>query len=456
MRKGFILQGKQLDTDSLLKLALAGFFIALNGFFVLSEFSLVKVRKTKLEEFVKEKVPNARLALKMTYSIDTYLSATQIGITLASLALGWLGEPAVASLIRPPLEKYTGLGPIAIHTIAVIIAFTMITMFHVVFGEQAPKLVAIARSERMVLFIARPLYVFWMICYPIIKVFDFIAAAAVHLVGVRAVNDSELAHSEEEIKIIADESLKGGVLDSTETEIIQNAVDFGDTVVKEVMTPRKRLVCINKQRSLEENLKLVGETQYTRYPYIDGSKDHVIGMIHIKDILQSVLNGQKPDFDKIARKYIIVPENCSISKIPRMMNKAHISAVLVLDEYGGTAGIATMEDIIEEIVGDISDEYDLDASDYKKLSDTQYEFKGRFELVHIEEMFDMHFEDTDQVTIGGYLFNRFDRLPMIGDKIEDEYFQYEVTKMNAASIGAVRVTLKQRDDIGEVPEQPGA
>ncbi len=432
-----------MDTDSLLKLALAGFFILLNGFFVLSEFALVKVRKSKLEEMVKDKVPNSRLALKMTHSIDTYLSATQLGITLASLALGWLGEPAVASLIRPPLEKYTGLGPIAIHTIAVVIAFTFITLFHVVFGEQAPKLVAIARSERMVLFIARPLYMFWMVCFPIIKLFDFIAAAAVRLVGVKAVNDSEIAHSEEEIKIIADESLKGGVLDSTETEIIQNAVDFGDTVVREIMTPRKRLVCLNKQKSVEDNLRVVRESKYTRFPYIDGSKDHVIGMVHIKDILQYVLLGEKPDFDKIARKFIIVPENCSISKILMMMNKERISAVLVLDEYGGTAGIATMEDIIEEIVGDISDEYDLEGADYKKISDTQYDFTGRFELVNIEEMFDVRFDDTDQVTIGGYVFNLFERLPIVGDKIEDSNFKYEIIKMNTATVGSVRLTRKE-------------
>ncbi len=433
-----------MDTDSLLKLALAGFFIVLNGFFVLSEFALVKVRKSKLEEMVKEKVRNSRLALKMTNSIDTYLSATQLGITLASLALGWLGEPAVASLIRPVLDKYTPLGEVGVHTIAVIIAFTSITLFHVVFGEQAPKLVAIARSERMVLVIARPLYVFWMIFYPVIRLFDYIAAAAVRLVGIRAVNESELAHSEEEIKIIADESLKGGVLDNTETEIIQNAVDFGDTVVREIMTPRKRLVCIDKQKSLEENLRIVRESKFTRFPYIDGSKDHVIGMVHIKDMILYDPTDEHPNFDKIARKFIIVPENCPISQILVRMNKERISAVLVLDEYGGTAGIATMEDIIEEIVGDINDEYDNEGAEYKKISANQYEFKGRYELVNIEEMLDVVFEDTDQVTIGGYLFNLFGRLPADGDKIEDRNFQYEIIKMNGAAVESVRLTVKEK------------
>ena len=438
-------------SDSAVKLALAIFFIALNGFFVLSEFALVKVRKSKLEEMVKERVPNAKLALKMTNKIDTYLSATQLGITLASLALGWLGEPAVASLIRGPIERYTDLGPIAIHTISFIVAFTTITLCHVVFGEQAPKLVAIARSERMVLLIARPLYVFWVICFPIIKAFDLIAASAVSLVGVRAVGESELAHSEEEIKIIASESMKGGVLDSTETEIIQNAVDFSETVAKEVMTPRKDLICIYKQNSLEENIQIIRDSKFTRFPYVDRSKDHVIGMVHIRDVLRSDLGGETLDFDKIARKFIIVPENSSISKILAMMNKERISAALVLDEYGGTAGIVTMEDIIEEIVGEISDEHDLVEPEYKKIADDQFEFKGRFELERIEEMFGMSF-DTEQLTIGGYVFNLFELLPIEGDKIGDEYFEYEVVKMDGSAISAVRVTLKNPDELSSIQD----
>ncbi|MBR7047484.1 MAG: HlyC/CorC family transporter [Campylobacter sp.] len=420
-------------------LLLAFVLIFLNAFFVLSEFALVKVRRSKLEEMVKDKVSNAKLALKMTNSIDTYLSACQIGITLASLALGWIGEPAVARLLKEPLSAY-GFSTTAVHTISVVIAFSVITILHIVLGEQAPKLIAIAKSEKIVLWIARPLYYFWVLCLPAIKAFDFIASSVVRLFGIRAVKDSEVAHSEEEIKIIASESLKGGVLDSLETEIIKNAVEFGDTVAKEIMTPRKDLICLNKQKSYEENYKIMIDSKFTRFPYIDGSKDNVLGLIHIRDILQH--SGEK-NFDKIVRKIIIVPENSPISKILPMMNKERISAALVIDEYGGTAGLLTMEDIIEEIFGEINDEHDDKNLAYKKLDDKSYEFKGRFEIESVEELMEIAFDDeTEQLTIGGYVFNLLGRLPVVGDVIEDENCIYEVLKMDGTTIGSVKVSLK--------------
>ena len=433
-----------MDTDhSVFMLFLAFVLIFLNAFFVLSEFALVKVRRSKLEEMVKDKVTNAKLALKMTNSIDTYLSACQIGITLASLALGWIGEPAVASLIRKPLVDF-GFSTTAVHTIAVIIAFSIITILHIVLGEQAPKLIAIAKSEKIVLWTARPLYYFWVLCLPAIKAFDFIASSVVRLFGIRAVKDSEIAHSEEEIKIIASESLKGGVLDSLETEIIKNAVEFGDTVAKEIMTPRKDLICLNKQKSYEENYKIMIDSKFTRFPYIDGSKDTVLGLIHIRDILQ--LGGEK-NFDKIVRKILIVPENSPISKILPMMNKERIFVALVVDEYGGTAGLLTMEDIIEEIFGEINDEHDDKDIAYKKLSENSYEFIGRFELESVEEIMQISFDDeTEQLTIGGYVFNLLGRLPVVGDVIEDENCVYEVLKMDETMINSVKVSKKSENE----------
>ena len=433
-----------MDTDhSVFMLFLAFVLIFLNAFFVLSEFALVKVRRSKLEEMVKDKVTNAKLALKMTNSIDTYLSACQIGITLASLALGWIGEPAVASLIRKPLVDF-GFSTAAVHTIAVIIAFSIITILHIVLGEQAPKLIAIAKSEKVVLLTARPLYYFWILCLPAIKAFDFIASSVVRIFGIRAVKDSEIAHSEEEIKIIASESLKGGVLDSLETEIIKNAVEFGDTVAKEIMTPRKDLICLNKQKSYEENYKIMIDSKFTRFPYIDGSKDTVLGLIHIRDILQ--LGGEK-NFDKIVRKILIVPENSPISKILPMMNKERIFVALVVDEYGGPAGLLTMEDIIEEIFGEINDEHDNKDIAYKKLSENSYEFIGRFELESVEEIMQISFDDeTEQLTIGGYVFNLLGRLPVVGDVIEDENCVYEVLKMDETIINSVKVSKKSENE----------
>lgn len=420
-------------------LVLAFVFIFMNAFFVLSEFSIVKIRKSRLEELIKDKIPNAKLAFKISNSLDTYLSATQLGITISSLALGWIGEPAVARLIELPLKAF-GVGGVAIHTIAFIVSFALVTLFHVVLGELVPKSIAIAKTEKVVLFIAKPLHLFWILFFPIIKAFDFIAAASLKIIGVKPAKESELALSDEEIKIIASESLKGGVLDSLETEIIKNAVDFSDTVAKEIMTPRRDLICLNKQASYEENYDTVLQSRFTRFPYIDGSKDNVLGLIHIRDIIQQ--KGGK-SFDKIVRKLIIVPENSPISKILPMMNKQRVFAALVIDEYGGTAGFLTMEDIIEEIFGDINDEHDANAQNFKRIDENTFEFRGRFEIEDVEEVMGIDFdEETEQLTIGGYVFNLFGSLPEIGDKISDENCDYEVLRMDGTRVSLVKVTKR--------------
>lgn len=432
-----------MDTDSSgLMLILAFVFVLLNAFFVLSEFAIVKIRKSKLEELSKDGVKNAKMAYEITNSLDSYLSATQLGITISSLALGWIGEPAVAMLIEKPINSIFETNATVIHSISFIISFTFITLLHVVLGELVPKSVAIATPEKSVLFVAKPLHAFWVIFKPFIAVFDFLAGGILKLIGIRPAGESEIAHSEEEIKIIVAESLKGGVLDSIETQIIKNAVDFSDTVAKEIMTPRKQMICLNAQKSYEENYKKVIDSKYTRFPYIDGSKDSVLGMIHIRDILQS----DKKDFNKIVRRILIVPENSSIASILSMMNKERISAALVIDEYGGTSGLITMEDIIEEVLGDINDEHDESEVKFKSIKDGIYELVGTYEIEDFEEITGVNFDDDiEEITIGGYVFNLIGRLPKAGDKTEDENFIYEVLKMDGNIIQTLKAIKKEKN-----------
>lgn len=432
-----------MDTDSSgLMLILAFVFVLLNAFFVLSEFAIVKIRKSKLEELSKDGVKNAKMAYEITNSLDSYLSATQLGITISSLALGWIGEPAVAMLIEKPINSIFEANATVIHSISFIISFTFITLLHVVLGELVPKSVAIATPEKSVLFVAKPLHAFWVIFKPFIAVFDFLAGGILKLIGIRPAGENEIAHSEEEIKIIVAESLKGGVLDSIETQIIKNAVDFSDTVAKEIMTPRKQMVCLNAQKSYEENYKRVIESKYTRFPYIDGSKDSVLGMIHIRDILQS----DKKDFNKIVRRILIVPENSSIASILSMMNKERISAALVIDEYGGTSGLITMEDIIEEVLGDINDEHDESEVKFRSIKDGIYELVGTYEIEDFEEITGVDFDDNiEEITIGGYVFNLIGRLPKAGDKTEDENFIYEVLKMDGNIIQTLKAIKKEKN-----------
>lgn len=431
---------------STLMILAALFFVFLNAFFVLCEFSIVKVRHSKLEQLLKEKKGGAKQALEISSNLDTYLSACQLGITLSSLALGWLGEPAIARLLSAWLENTT-LSPTLTHTISIAIAFALITLLHVVLGELVPKSVAIALADKTALLVARPLHIFWLLFYPLIKTFDFLAMLSLKFIGIKPAKESETVHSDEEIKIIASESQRGGVLDEFETEIIRNAVDFSDIVAKEVMTPRKDMICLNKNKSYDENMKIVSEYKHTRFPYINDSKDSILGMIHIRDLMKNEIVGGQKRLDDFVRPMFLVPENVSISKILIRMNKERTHTALVVDEYGGTAGLITMEDIMEEIVGDINDEHDDKIEDYKKLSDDIYEFKGRYDIESVEELLNIVYpEDLDQVTIGGYVFNLLGRLPVVGDKAEDELCYYEVKRMDGNAIDKVKVMKKREDE----------
>jgi CBS domain containing-hemolysin-like protein len=411
------------------------FLVLLNGFFVLSEFAIVKVRRSKLEEMVKQGKPNAPLALKMSNSLDTYLSATQLGITLSSLALGWIGEPALARLIEPSFTHFFGENPVLLHTVSFTIAFTVITFLHVVFGELIPKSVAIAKAETMALIVARPLYLFWILFFPLIRFFDVVASFFLKRMGITPASEHELAHSEEELRIIVNESFKGGYIDSVESEIIKNAVDFSETVAREIMTPRRDMLCINSEKSYEDNINLITTTRFTRYPYCHGGKDNISGMIHTRDLLNNVLMNQSTDMAHLVRPIIVVPENASISDILTKMNKERIHIALVVDEYGGTSGLLTMEDILEEIVGDTSDEHDSNNVMIRKIDEDTYEFDGMVNLEKVEETMGVVFEEAEQsVTIGGRAFNLIGRLPEIGDITDDGICSYEILEISGKRI----------------------
>ncbi|MDY5185165.1 hemolysin family protein [Helicobacter trogontum] len=432
-----------MDTDgyhSIGMVLLAFILILLNAFFVLSEFAMVKVRKSRLEELVKQNNQIARLALKMSNSLDSYLSATQLGITLSSLALGWVGNHITALILygmHAVFQAHTQL----LDTVSLLISFSLVTLLHVILGEIVPKSIAIAKSEAAFLAIARPLYFFWLIFFPVIKFFDFASSMFLKLLKVQAHSE---AHSDEELKIIVGESLKGGFLDSIEGEIIKNAVDFSDTLAREIMTPRKDMICLDKTLSYEKNIEIiVTGPNHTRYPYCNGSKDNVIGVIHIRDVLAAnIKNNYQPiNFDTFAKKMLIVPESASISQILVKMNKKKIDTALVIDEYGGTAGMITSQDIMHEIMGSIVMDTKEDA-DYKKIDEKTYEFDGKVDLEKVEGIFGFEYDgEFMQVTIGGYVLTLFGDMPNIGDMISDEKCQYEVLEIEETRIKRVKITL---------------
>lgn len=437
-----------VSSPSIFMIILALFLVFLNGFFVLSEFALVKVRKSKLEELVKSGTPNAKLALKMSNSLDTYLSATQLGITISSLALGWIGEPAVARLIETPLYKLFGITGTAVHTISFIIAFTFITLLHVVLGELVPKSIAIAKSEKASLIVSKPLHVFWILLFPLIKTFDYVAGFFLKIMNVVPAGTNDLGHSEEEIKIIVNESLKGGFIDSVESQIIQNAVNFSDTVAQEVMTPRKDTICLYAEDSYDESIKTILETRHTRYPFCKDDKDNPLGMIHLRDVLVNAFSDNPTkDLSKLVRKILFVPENMSISDILAQMNKEQVHTALVVDEFGGTAGLLTMEDILEEIMGDISDEHDIKHDEWRKIDENVYEFDGMLDIESVGDILNYPFDEAEEIlTIGGFVFSKIGSTPKIDDIVHCGLYEFKVLEVDGNRIQKVLCTKILADD----------
>ena len=425
-----------------INIVLVFFLVFCNAFFVISEFAVVKIRRTKLEELAQNGNSRAKIALEINEHLNTYLSATQLGITLASLGLGWLGEPAVSRLLENLLSGIITLNSVLLHSLSFGIAFTFITLLHVVLGELVPKSMAIQNTERYAMIIARPLYAFNKICTPIIWCFDHVSLAILKLMHVQKVDENEDAHSEEEIKLIIDASQRGGVIDDTESEIIQNAINFSEICAHEIMIPRQDIKCIYQDQSFDEIMEFVKQNKHTRFPLCAEDKDQILGMIHIRDLLECDAP-HKDVLKKIVRKILFVPENKSISEILHEMMRTRRHLAIVVDEYGGTAGLLTMEDILEELVGEIRDEHDEVLEEpIVKIDDKNYEFDGLFLVEDAYDALNLHYHELEESTIGGYVFNLLGQEPKIGDKTEDECCIYEVLKVDNMRITRVKVTIK--------------
>ncbi len=439
----------------IINLGLVFFLVFANAFFVVSEFSIVKIRRTKLEELAHMGSRRAKIALKINDQLNTYLSAIQLGITIASLGLGWIGEPAVSKLLEEIFGSLISENPVVLHSVSFGIAFSFITLLHVVLGELVPKSLAIQSTEKYVLAIAPALYMFNRIFAPFIWVFDHVSIGILRLMGAKPADENENAHSEEEIKIIIDASQKGGVIDETEGEIIQNAIEFSEICAHEIMVPRQDIKCIYQNSSNEEVLEFIKKNHHTRFPLCDKDRDHIIGMIHIRDIIER--NNERNDKDflvKISRKILFVPENKSISEILHEMMSKRIHMAVVVDEYGGTAGLLSMEDILEELVGDILDEHDAPVCEpIKKIDECNCEFEGTYLIEDAFDCMNLPEVEHEESTIGGYVFGLLGREPKVGDKAEDEFCFYEVLSVDNMRITRVKAQTKPRpksdDDIDD-------
>ena len=343
------------------------------------------------------------------------------------------------------------------HSVSIATAFTIITLLHVVFGELVPKSIAIQKTETAVMLVVRPLYLFAQIFRPIIYIFDHLAALALKLIGIQPAHDSDLVHSEEEIKLIAGASQRGGIIDKTESEIIKNAVDFSDKIAREIMVPRQDMECLYLENTYEENFDIVKQSNHTRYPVCDEDKDNIVGMIHLRDIL---MNEDEKDITKMLREVLFVPESLSVSEVLHTMKRRRIHMAIVIDEYGGTSGLISMEDVLEELVGDIQDEHDTADDVYeKRLEDGSFEFLGMTLLDEAMEYMGLRtLDEHEEDTIGGYVFGLLARKPKVGDVVDCPLCSFEILEIDGFRVKKVKAFLKKNDeeeDAGKAEEKAG-
>lgn len=413
--------------------------VFLNGFFVAAEFSLVKVRQSRLTQLAREGNRRANYALKVNKKLDTYLSATQLGITLASLGLGWVGEPAVSELLIEPLMHQMGAtDPTLISTVSVAVGFAIITFLHIVMGELAPKSLAIQKSEATSLWLSWPLLMFYRLFLPVIWLLNSAANGALRLIGIEPASESEAAHSEEEIRILMDQSARSGVIDKDEMKLMDNIFDFSDMLAREVMLPRTDMDCLYTNLSWEENMKIVASTKHSRYPVAVEDKDQIIGFVHITDLL--LPDPDKPlHLEDMVRPILNVPESMEISQVLRLMQKKHSQVTLVVDEYGGTAGLLTAEEILEEIVGDLHDEFEDERPDIEKITEDVYSVDGRLLIEEVNELIGSDIEDDEVDSIGGWLFKELEGTPAKGKRKQVDRFLFEVEEASRLRITRVKV-----------------
>ena len=439
----------------LFQLLLVFFLITMNGFFVAAEFACVKIRPSRLETLIQEGSRQAKYAKKLTDHLDASLSVTQLGITLASLGLGWVGEPAVATLILP-ITHAIGLDDVIGHTIALALAFSIITGLHIVLGELTPKTMAIQNVEKIMLSVALPMLVFHRVMYPFVWLLNHVANWVAHRMGFHTASEGDDAHTEEEIRLLMEESHRQGLIDDTEVDFVDNVFDFTDLNVREIMTPRTDMVCLYLEDTMDENLHIILEEQLTRYPICHEDKDHIVGFLHVKDLMRVMAEGRKPNLRRLARKALIVPESMDVSVLLKTMQKQRSQMAIVVDEYGGTAGMVTIEDIVEEIVGDIQDEFDEERPTAERRGKRIFSVDAKMLLEELEDILEIDIEDEDVDTVGGWLYDQIGQAPRVGQMAASGGNLFYVEEVDGVRITRVLIhcaedLVKEHDEIVDMP-----
>lgn len=407
-------------------LLLALLFIVANGFFVAAEFAIVRVRPTQLAAMADEGSARAKMARRITKRLDSYLSATQLGVTLASLALGWVGEPAFAALLLPRLVRLGVFAPGIAHSIAAVVAFTLISSLHIIFGELGPKYLAIDKTVPTALWVAHVLRGFYVLAFPVIWLLNRASNVVLGAVGIKPAGKEEMVHSEEELRMILASSEKAGVLSEENREIIEGVFEFSKRTARQIMVPRTDVAVLSTTKSIDENLEIMRTTRHTRYPLCDGSLDQTIGLIHVKDLFLAQLRGPGRPLTDLKRDILFVPENSTVDALLAQFieNKTHMA--VVLDEYGGASGIVSLENITEELFGQIQDEFDRERPEIEVLGNGRYRVRGDYLIEDLTDRLKVDVGEPAEETIGGYVAARLGREVAPGDRTNLGNLQIEV------------------------------
>lgn len=421
-----------------------------NSFFVASEFAMVKVRKTRLEQLSSEGNSTAKLALKMTEDINDMLAAAQLGITIASIGLGWIGAKTIADILY---ELLVTVLPFISHDICLVIsvpvAFILITFFEVLLGEQIPKCVALQNTEKMALLVARPMRLTMILLKPFVWFLATCSDKILEFFKIEA-NQNQLVHTTEELDMLVDASYNEGELNKTEAEMLHNMFNFSDLTAKQVMTPRTDMMCLEAITPMEEIKKFTAENQYTRYPVYEENIDHILGFIHVKDLYTKMLEGNDViNLQEIVRPIMLVPETMTLDNLVIEFRKRKSQIGIVVDEFGGTSGLVSLEDVIEEIVGEVQDEFDEDEEiDIREVAPNTYVANAMMRIDEIAEFFDIEehqFDFEDVETIGGLVVKVLGRIAQVGDivNIDEQGLKFTVQKIDGARI--TRVVIQKSE-----------
>lgn len=447
-----------MDPDSFVKLLIALLLVLLNGFFVAAEFSIVKVRYSQIQIKAAEGNKMAKQAELIIKNLDAYLSATQLGITLASLALGWVGESALEHVFHDVFSYFNlEVSQSILTTISIVVSFSIITVMHIVFGELVPKSIAIRKSEATTLFIASPLRFFYFIFKPIIWLMNVISNAFLRLIGIHPASDQEI-HSTEELQLLVKQSADSGEIEEENYEIIKNAFDFTDHTAKQVMIPRQNIFSIDIEDSKEEIIKQIMESGYSRIPVYENSIDNVIGIFYTKEIIREYVkhidNFENFDLKDYIREAFFVVGSKKVSDLLKVfqLKKQHLA--IVIDEFGGTEGILTLEDILEELVGEIQDEEDEEEKIVDKVGENVFWVQATQPLEEINEHLPKSLpENAEYNTLAGYILHQLEDIPEENQEFKLDDYQFKILKMNNKSVELVQLTYQEPDLIEDIIEE---